>query len=145
MSASSSNSREVPLPESVETILRYICQRQSQPPIKNYARRLLAEIDEKASMDILAMISSQRIYSSFSGYISTLVKKYYPAEASRVLSDFQSSPTSFGSAWSPSSASPFSSPQNRSMEISRFFFSFDFGDDQWPSVSSFEKFENIFG
>lgn len=25
------------------------------------------------------------------------------------------------------------------------FFLFDFGDDQWPSVSSFEKFENIFG
>ncbi|XP_075489754.1 putative RNA-dependent RNA polymerase 5 [Primulina tabacum] len=113
MSASSSNSREVPLPESVETILRDICQLQSQPPIKNYARQLLAEIGEQASMEILAMISSQRIYTSFSGYIATLVKKYYPAQASLVLSGSQSSPTSFGSVWSPSCTSPFSSPQNR--------------------------------
>ncbi|XP_073269122.1 probable RNA-dependent RNA polymerase 5 isoform X1 [Primulina huaijiensis] len=113
MSASSSNSREVPLPESVETILLDICQLQSQPPIKNYARRLLAEIGEQASMEILATISSQRIYYSLSGYIATLVKKYYPAQASLVLSGSQSSPTSFGSVGSPSCASPFSSPQNR--------------------------------
>ncbi|KZV32634.1 hypothetical protein F511_36182 [Dorcoceras hygrometricum] len=89
MSASSPTSGEVPLPESVEAILRDICRSQSQPPIKNYARY---------------------------GYIATLMKKYYPSQASLVRSGFQSPPTSFGTGSSSSGASPSSSPQNRSME-----------------------------
>ncbi|KAL0339032.1 UNVERIFIED_CONTAM: putative RNA-dependent RNA polymerase 5 [Sesamum angustifolium] len=71
--------QEAPLPHFIEKIIQKICKDQSQPPITFYARKLLADIGEKAASDLLASISNQRITKSFSGYIITMVKKYHPA------------------------------------------------------------------
>ncbi|XP_011093632.1 probable RNA-dependent RNA polymerase 5 isoform X1 [Sesamum indicum] len=89
--------QEAPLPHSIEKTIQKICKDQSQPPISSYARKLLADIGEKAASDLLARISNQRITKSFSGYIITLVKKYHPAvvpssPSKRSLSPSSSSP-----------------------------------------------------
>ncbi|KAL0410612.1 UNVERIFIED_CONTAM: hypothetical protein Slati_3650900 [Sesamum latifolium] len=100
--------QEAPLPHSIEKTIEKICKDQSQPPISLYARKLLADIGEKAASDLLARISNQRITKFFSAYIITLVKKYHPAV---VPSPPSKRPLS------PSSSSPRNTSLKRSMEI----------------------------
>ncbi|KAL6519138.1 hypothetical protein OROGR_018458 [Orobanche gracilis] len=98
------------LPESVERIIKRIREEKKQPALKNYVRSMLAEIGEKASMDMLTKIlSSKNTINSFSGYLSYLIKNEYPIVASNVLRVYTS----------PSSTSPYISSHKLSM--SKFY------------------------
>ncbi|CAA3002891.1 probable RNA-dependent RNA polymerase 3 isoform X2 [Olea europaea subsp. europaea] len=85
--------QEVPLPESVEMIILRICHQQSQPPLKPYARSLLAAIGEQAAIEVLTTISSSPIKFSFSGYIRKLVLDSYPIQGSSVLAAYNYQPS----------------------------------------------------
>ncbi|KAI3447029.1 hypothetical protein Pfo_003694 [Paulownia fortunei] len=105
--------QKVRLPESVEMTIQRICREKKQPSLKNYARKMLAEIGEHASVDVLTTIlSSNKTITSFGGYVSFLVKKEYPIQAATVISQYgspQASPQTHRMS-SPSSTSPYISP-----------------------------------
>ncbi|KAL6585995.1 hypothetical protein OROMI_002639 [Orobanche minor] len=94
------------LPDSVERFIKRIREEKKQPALKMYARSMLAEIGEKASMDMLTkIISSKNTITSFSGYVSHLIEKEYPIVASKVLRVYTS----------PSSTSPYISSHKLSI------------------------------
>nr|DAD23268.1 TPA_asm: hypothetical protein HUJ06_024731 [Nelumbo nucifera] len=64
---------EVPLPVSVEEMLRTICEQQSLPPAEMSTRREPALLGEEASLQLLRRISSQRI-RSLTGFIIYTVR-----------------------------------------------------------------------
>ncbi|KAL8498318.1 hypothetical protein ACS0TY_021586 [Phlomoides rotata] len=100
---SSPNQQDVNLPEPVEQSIKRICIDKNQPPLKIYARKMLAEIGQQASVEILdTIISSKTPIKSFSGFVSSLVKTNYPVQADTVLSALPPTPA----LWSPSSSSP---------------------------------------
>lgn len=113
--------QEVPLPESVEMIILRICHQQSQPPLKPYARSLLAAIGEQAAIEVLTTISSSPIKFSFSGYIRKLVLDSYPIQGSSVLAayNYQPSPQA-QKLLSPSTASGcnYNSSNKKGMKLS---------------------------
>ncbi|GFP86730.1 probable RNA-dependent RNA polymerase 5 [Phtheirospermum japonicum] len=97
---------EVRLPESVETMIDKIRRERNQPALKRYARMMLAEIGEEASVKVLETILSSDTITSFGGYVSYLVKKESPKVAATVLANYKSPHTRTVS--SPSSNSNFS-------------------------------------
>ncbi|KAK6151840.1 hypothetical protein DH2020_014475 [Rehmannia glutinosa] len=104
--------QEVRLPQSVEATIQRICVEKKQPAIKNYAREMLAEIGEQASLEVLTTILfSNTPIRSFSGFVACLVKKEYPIVAATVLADYESPQASPQTQriWSPSSTSPYRS------------------------------------
>ncbi|PIN13666.1 RNA-directed RNA polymerase QDE-1 [Handroanthus impetiginosus] len=114
MEASPRKEAQCPLPQSVEKIIVDICNDQSQPLLPNAVRRLLAEIGEKAALELLLRIKGQNITKSFSGYVITLLKKYHPS----LFPSPSNSPNK--RPLSPSCSSPNSSPLKKSPpQISR--------------------------
>ncbi|KAG8367349.1 hypothetical protein BUALT_Bualt16G0062900 [Buddleja alternifolia] len=99
------------LPESVEVTIERICIEKKQPPLKEYARKMLGEIGEQASLEVLTKIlstSGSGGIKSFGGFVAYLVKKEYPIQANTVLADYQSPQPEEPSPqtqrmWSPSS------------------------------------------
>ncbi|KAL3625438.1 hypothetical protein CASFOL_030892 [Castilleja foliolosa] len=82
----SSPHQDVRLPESVERIIKRICDEKKQPPLRKDARSMLAEIGEKASMELLSKIlSTTRAVNSFTGYVIHLVKSDHKAQAPKSL------------------------------------------------------------
>ncbi|KAF8370200.1 hypothetical protein HHK36_031764 [Tetracentron sinense] len=67
-------SSEVPLPPSVEEMLRRICEEQSLPPPDSKARMVLASLGEEPSLKLLRNISGCRI-RTLSGLITYMAKK----------------------------------------------------------------------
>ncbi|KAG6389123.1 hypothetical protein SASPL_150582 [Salvia splendens] len=100
-----SNSDHLRLPESVElAINKILVEKQLQTPLKSYARKMLREIGEQPSLEILNIIhSSKNPVTSFSGFVSKMVKKNHPIQADAILSHYNCSPLGISS---PSSASP---------------------------------------
>ncbi|KAH6827519.1 hypothetical protein C2S53_007864 [Perilla frutescens var. hirtella] len=97
LNTENSNHEDVRLPESVEVSIERISVEKQTPPLKVYARKMLRDIGEQASLQILdAILSSRSPIKSFSGFVSYFVKKDYPIQAAAVLSAYES----------PSSASP---------------------------------------
>ncbi|KAL2500917.1 putative RNA-dependent RNA polymerase 5 [Forsythia ovata] len=114
--------QDVPLPEPVEMIIARICQQQSQPPLKPYARSLLAAIGEQASIEVLTKISSSRIKYTFTGYIRKLVMDSYPIQGSSVLAAYNYQPSPLGQKHlSPPATScyNYNSPQKKDGESSQ--------------------------
>ncbi|KAH6812821.1 hypothetical protein C2S51_021839, partial [Perilla frutescens var. frutescens] len=88
---------DVRLPESVEVSIERISVERQTPPLKAYARKMLRDIGEQASLQILdTILYSRNPIKSFGGFVSYLVNKDYPDQAAAVLSPYKS----------PSSASP---------------------------------------
>ncbi|XP_019052370.1 PREDICTED: probable RNA-dependent RNA polymerase 3 isoform X1 [Nelumbo nucifera] len=75
-------SAEVPLPVSVEEMLRTICEQQSLPPAEMSARRELALLGEEASLQLLRRISGQRI-RSLTGFIIYMARSVCTTVSSR--------------------------------------------------------------
>lgn len=93
--------QDVILPESVEQSIKRVCIDKNQPPLKIYARKMLFEIGEKGSVEILnTIVSTNTPIKSFSGFVSSLIKANYPEQAATVLNSLYNSPHS------PSPASP---------------------------------------
>ncbi|KAL0345183.1 UNVERIFIED_CONTAM: hypothetical protein Sradi_4349600 [Sesamum radiatum] len=86
----SSPDQDVRLPESVEMIIQRICLEKNQPPLKKYARNMLALIGEQAALKVLTTVLFSKTLRTFSGYVSFLVKKDFPDEAAAVLSAYDS-------------------------------------------------------
>ncbi|KAL2229016.1 UNVERIFIED_CONTAM: putative RNA-dependent RNA polymerase 3, partial [Sesamum indicum] len=86
----SSPDQEVRLPEPVEMIIQRICLEKNQPPLKKYARNMLAEIGEQAALEVLTTVLSSKTIRSFGGYVAFLVKKDFPNQAAAVLSAYGS-------------------------------------------------------
>ncbi|KAL0426980.1 UNVERIFIED_CONTAM: putative RNA-dependent RNA polymerase 3 [Sesamum latifolium] len=86
----SSPDQEVRLPESVEMIIQRICLEKNQPPLKKYARDMLALIGEQAALKVLTTVLFSKTLRSFGGYVSFLVKKDFPDQADAVLSAYDS-------------------------------------------------------
>lgn len=104
-----SPNQDVDLPEKVEMMIQAICLGKKQPPLKIYARKMLAEIGEQASMEVLTTILlSSKPITSFGGYVSFLVQKDFPLKAATVLDAYRSPQASPQTQrmWSPSSTSP---------------------------------------
>ncbi|KAL3829924.1 hypothetical protein ACJIZ3_018726 [Penstemon smallii] len=136
----------VNLPESVKKTIEIICQEKKLPPLKNYAKKMLAEIGEEASLDVLRTIWSSKEVTSFSGYISFLVKQDYPVHANTVLSAYDSTVPSphaqktwLGDGERLKSPISMSSSQNSSNSTSPINltrrFSFEHGNKQRRSPS----------
>ncbi|KAL7134831.1 hypothetical protein ABFS83_11G051600 [Erythranthe nasuta] len=107
MGSSSPYNQDIRLPKKVEMTIQTICLEKSQPPLKNYARKMLAEIGEQASMEVLTeILSSNQPIKSFSGFVSFMVKKDYPVQATAVLAAYDSCSPQSHKMWSPSSTSP---------------------------------------
>ncbi|KAL3820984.1 hypothetical protein ACJIZ3_006889 [Penstemon smallii] len=100
---------QVTLPEKVKRMVEKICEEQGKPPIDKYAQQLLSVIGEENALGILNTISGRRITKSFGGFINHLVKKEHPAQYAALRSSTYNSPSK--RPFSPSSASPFTSPQ----------------------------------
>ncbi|GFP86733.1 probable RNA-dependent RNA polymerase 5 [Phtheirospermum japonicum] len=98
----SSPHQGVRLPETVERIIKRICEEKKQAPLRKDARSMLAEIGEKASMELLSQIlSTKSAIFSFSGYVIHLVKKNgHKIQPAKSLTAYSS----------PSSVSPHISP-----------------------------------
>lgn len=96
---------EVRLPESVEvTIQRILVEKQPPQPLGDYARKMLREIGEQPSLEILNKILSSRTpIKSFGGYVTYLARDKYPIQAAAIPSPYKSSPLRTST---PSSASP---------------------------------------
>ncbi|KAF8393434.1 hypothetical protein HHK36_021678 [Tetracentron sinense] len=88
-------SSEVPLPSSVEEMLRRICEEQSLPPPDSKARMVLASLGEEPSLKLLRNISGCRI-RTLSGLITYMAKKseYVQTQESACFSTQQSSSSS---------------------------------------------------
>ncbi|MQL95584.1 hypothetical protein Taro_028251 [Colocasia esculenta] len=59
----------VDLPASVEEMIGRVCRDQGVLPPEPHARKLLADLGEVVSMDILRKISNTKVQKSFTGYI----------------------------------------------------------------------------
>ncbi|KAL6585923.1 hypothetical protein OROMI_002567 [Orobanche minor] len=82
---------EVRLPETVEKTIELICLKKQQPGLKKYARTMLANIGEQASVEVLTTILfCNTPIRSFSGFVSFLVEKEYPIAAAKVLAGYNS-------------------------------------------------------
>ncbi|GAU22806.1 hypothetical protein TSUD_142460, partial [Trifolium subterraneum] len=64
----------VTLPESVENLIKIICEKQNQPPPDHFPRQQLAMIGEQRALELLTIISNTTIQRSFNGYIVYLIK-----------------------------------------------------------------------
>ncbi|KAL6984748.1 RNA-directed RNA polymerase [Sarracenia purpurea var. burkii] len=69
-------SREVPLPPSVESMLRRICAEQCQSPPDTSVRKTLERLGEERSLRILTTISTKKIYKTLSGFIIHMANGY---------------------------------------------------------------------
>ncbi|KAH6827518.1 hypothetical protein C2S53_007863 [Perilla frutescens var. hirtella] len=91
---------DVRLPESVEDIIKRVSMEKQTQPLDFNARKLLRDIGEQGSLQILGtVLSSSSPIKTFSGFVSFLVKQKYPIHKS------PSSASPLGLR-SPSSASP---------------------------------------
>lgn len=89
----SSPIHDVVLPASVEKMISTIQAEKNQPPLKSYTRKMLAEIGEQASLHLLEKVRTpSRTITSFSGFVSHLVKLEYPEVNSSVLNAYGCSP-----------------------------------------------------
>ncbi|KAF8393436.1 hypothetical protein HHK36_021680 [Tetracentron sinense] len=89
-------SSEVPLPPSVEEILRRICEEQSLPPPDSRARTELISLGEKASLHLLRKISVHKI-QSLNGFIIDMTKKSDPVATQESVSFSMPQQSSSGS------------------------------------------------
>ncbi|XP_047974429.1 probable RNA-dependent RNA polymerase 5 [Salvia hispanica] len=112
------NGDHVRLPELVElAINKILVEKQLQTPLKSYARKMLREIGEQSSLEILKIVHSSKTVTSFSGFVSKMVKKNHPIQADAILSHYNSSPLGISS---PSSASPTIPRNGESMQRTGF-------------------------
>ncbi|KAL1532896.1 RNA-directed RNA polymerase [Salvia divinorum] len=119
-----SNDEDVHLPESVKQAIKRIVVEKQLPPLKSYAKKMLREIGEQSSLEILNIVLfSKNPVKSFSGFVSNLVKKNHPNQAAAILSHYNCSPLGI---CSPSSASPTIARYGESMHSSSNLQSIDF-------------------
>nr|AHL27588.1 RNA-dependent RNA polymerase 5 [Salvia miltiorrhiza] len=101
-----SSHEDVRLPESVEAAIERIAVEKQQPPLPRNSdvRKMLREIGEQPSLKLLNIIhSSKTPIKSFGGFVSKLVRTYYPNQAAAIPSPYKSPPPTI---YSPSSISP---------------------------------------
>uniref|UniRef100_A0A1D1XGI4 RNA-dependent RNA polymerase n=1 Tax=Anthurium amnicola TaxID=1678845 RepID=A0A1D1XGI4_9ARAE len=119
------SSDDVALPASVEEKIGWICRDQGISPPEAPARRLLADLGEARSLEILRRISTSKVQKTFTAYVIYLAKSVasVPARSVRRNSMQEGAPPSGCAGSSPRKGDPpadkaHSSPSSFEMNLS---------------------------